>query len=264
MAAGKKRVDPIKQREKRAKIAAGVGCVLFLAVAAYEVPSIMKMMNAKPPPGAHATDAGNRNPDGSIALPNVAATSTSGLSGSGSLANTDVPPAAGGAQLVSFSVFQTKNPFTPQVTTPATGTSTPAAPTTAERPGADVPSTSTTTSTTPTTLTTPTVAPVATAVPPSAGAPASTPTTSTTTAAPPTVSIRVNGSVSHVGTQGTFPTGAPVFRLVGYTSDSADIGIVGGSLATGDVALTLHVGRSVTLQNTTDDKTYKLELIATH
>ena len=259
--AAKKRVDPIKQREKRAKIAAAVGCVLFLAVAAYEVPSIMKMMNAKPPPGANATDAGNRNPDGSIALPNVAATSTSGLSGSGALANTDAPPAADGAQLVSFSVFQTKNPFTPQVTTPSTDTSTPAQPTTADRPGADVPPTTTTTSTT---ATTPTVPPGATAVPPSAGAPASTPTTSTTTAAPPTVAIRVNGVVSHVGTQGTFPTGSPVFRLVGYSSDSADIGIVGGSFATGDVALTLHVGRSVTLQNTTDDKTYKLELIATH
>ena len=30
--AAKKRVDPIKQREKRAKIAAGIGCLLFLVV----------------------------------------------------------------------------------------------------------------------------------------------------------------------------------------------------------------------------------------
>jgi len=32
------------------QIAAAIGGVLFLAVAAYEVPSIMKMMNKKPPP----------------------------------------------------------------------------------------------------------------------------------------------------------------------------------------------------------------------
>jgi hypothetical protein len=253
MAAGKKRVNPAKQREKRAKIAAAVGCVLFLAVAAYEVPSIMKMMNQKPPAAARRATSGSSSPGGSIALPDVAAAST-GLSGDGALANTDVPPPSDGAQLVSFSVFQTKNPFAPQLKSVAAGAG---APTTAERPGADAPSKSTTT-TTPPSLT-----PGATVVPSAGGAAASTPT-ATTAAPPPTVAISVNGKVSRVGAQGTFPTDAPVFRLVAYTSGSADIGIVGGSLASGDVALTLQVGHAVTLQNTTDDKTYNLELISTH
>jgi hypothetical protein len=251
--AAKKRINLAKQREKRAKIAAAVGCVLFLAVAAYEVPSIMKMMHPKPPAAARPAASASSSSGSSIGLPDVAATSTGGSS-DGALANTDVPPAPDGAQLVSFSIFQTKNPFAPQVKAVAAGAS---QQTTAERPGADAPSKETTGTTT-----TPTLTPGATVVPSAGGTAGSTPTT--TTAAPATVAISVNGKVSQVGAQGTFPTGTPVFRLVAYTSDSADIGIVGGSLASGDVALTLHVGHSVTLQNTTDDKTYKLELISTH
>ena len=248
--AGKKRVDPIKQREKRAKIAAGIGCALFIAVGAYEVPSMLSVMNKKPPPGANATDAGNRNPDGSIPLPSVAV--GSGLSDTGQLANTDVPPASDGSQLVVFSVFATKNPFTPQATTVAIATT---GATAANKPGADVPSTTTSTTTTPTsttpTTTTPSVVPTA-------------PTTTTTPASSPTGAISVNGIVAHVGIQGTFPTGAPVFRLVSYTTDSAQVGIVGGSYASGSSTLTLQVHKPVTLQNTTDQTTYKLERITTH
>lgn len=250
--AAKKRINPAKQREKRAKIAAAVGCVLFLAVAAYEVPSVMKMMNQKPPASARAATAGSPSSAGSVPLPDVTAGASAGAAGDGALANTDVPPAPDGSQLVSFSVFQTKNPFAPQVKAAAAGVS---APTTADRPGADVPPKETTTTTT-----APALAPGATVVPSTGGAAAPT-----VTAAPqPTVAISVNGKVSQVGAQGAFPSAAPVFRLVAFTSDSADIGIVGGSLASGDVALTLHVGHAVTLQNTTDDKTYKLELISTH
>jgi hypothetical protein len=268
--AAKKRVDPIKQREKRAKIAAGIGCLLFLVVGAIEVPSMMKMLNQKPPPGANATDAGNRNPDGSIPLPSVA--TSSGLSSNGELANTDVPPAPDGSQLVAFSVFQTKNPFTPQgivpvlppntpgTPAPSGGTST--TPTTSITPTTTTPTTTTPTTTTPTT-TTPTTTTPGSVVPGSAAPPTGTSPT-TTTAAPSTVTISVNGVVSHIGLQGTFPTGSPVFRLVSYTADSAQIGIVGGSYASGGATLTLQLGKSLTLQNTTDQKTYKLELVATH
>jgi hypothetical protein len=250
--ASKRRENPIKKRERRAKIAAAVGGVLFLAVAAYEVPSLMKMMNQKPPSSSHAATA-TPTSGGTVGLPDVGGAS-GGVSVDGALANTDLPPASDGAQLVSFSVFQPKNPFAPQVRPAAAGTS--ATTTTAERPGADAPSKEKTA-----TATTTSLPPGATVVPSTGGAAATTPTS--TIAAPP-VTISVNGQVSQVGAQGTFPTAAPVFRLVAFTSDSADIGIVGGSLASGDVALTLHVGHAVTLQNTTDGKTYKLELLSTH
>jgi hypothetical protein len=79
----------------------------------------------------------------------------------------------------------------------------------------------------------------------------------------PTVAISVDGVVSHVGSGGTFPTGAPVFRLVSWKGNTAAIGIVGGSYASGEVALTLDAGKPVTLQNTTNGKRYTLELLST-
>lgn len=257
--ASKRRENPIKKRERRAKIAAAVGGVLFLAVAAYEVPSLMKMMNQKPPTSSHAATA-TPTSGGAVGLPDVAGASGA-ASVDGALANTDLPPASDGAQLVSFSVFQPKNPFAPQVKPAAAGTSattTTTTTTTTERPGADAPSKEKTATATETAL-----PPGATVVPSTGGAAATTPT-STIAAPQPAVTISVNGQVSQVGAQGTFPIAAPVFRLVAFTRDSADIGIVGGSLASGDVALTLHVGHAVTLQNTTDGKTYKLELLSTH
>jgi len=237
--AKKKRVDPIKQREKRAKIAAAIGGVLFLAVAAYEVPSIMKMMNKKPPPAVASTTTTSTGSAGSIAIPNVAGAATSAPS-SGELANTDVLPAASNdGQLVSFGVFPTKDPFAPQISSaPAADASS----ATTSTPGATT--TPTTTTTTPVTMT-----------------PLTPPATTTPTG--PTVSISINGKISKVGSQGTFPAGAPVFRLASWQHGSVEVGIVGGSYATGSQTLTLKLNQPVTLQNTQSGKQYKLILIST-
>lgn len=253
--AAKKKVDPIKQREKRAKIAAVGGVVLLIAVGAYEIPSMLAVMNKKPPAGAAVSDAGNRNPDGSIPLPNVASSTTSGLASNGELADTDVPPSAQEAQLVSFSVFETKNPFRPQVSDTTITVDAPAS-----SPTSTGATTTSATTTTTGTTTMDTVPATGSAVPPTTPPPT---TTTPSTPVTPTVAVKVNGKVSRVGSQGTFPTGAPVFRLVSWTKDSAQVGIVGGSYASGDATLTLEVGKPVKLQNTTDGKTYELELIST-
>jgi hypothetical protein len=256
MAAKKKRVDPVKQREKRVKIAAIVGVVLLLAVAAYEIPSMLAVMNKKPPPGS------TYDPGPSSVLPNVAGGASAPAATSGQLVNTDLPPSSGTGQLVSFSVFETKNPFRPQVSTAQAPPDSGAAPSTANKGGADLPSSTTPTSTLPTSTT-----PSGTVVPPSGTTPVTTVPTdtsaTTTTAVQPTVAISVNGVVSHVGTDGTFPTGAPVFRLVSWTKNVAQIGIVGGSYATGDATLTLHIGTPMTLENQTDGKRYRIELLST-
>jgi hypothetical protein len=250
MATKKKRIDAAKQREKRTKIAAIVGVVLLVAVGAYEIPSMLKVMNKKPPGNTHYDPGPSLTPGG---LPNVAASggaTAATPAPSGQLVDTDVPPASGAGQLVSFSVFDTKNPFTPQVSnqlTPADSATT--SPTTANKPGADVPPTTTTGA-----------PPVVSAVPSSPGSPSAT---TTTTPAVPTVSLSVNGVVSHVASGGTFPSGAPVFRLASWTKGSAQIAIVGGSYATGTGTMTLHVGEPVTLENQTDGKRYKLELLST-
>jgi hypothetical protein len=73
----------------------------------------------------------------------------------------------------------------------------------------------------------------------------------------------VNGVVSHVAAEDTFPSGSPVFRLVSWTKRSAGIGIVGGSYASGGAVLTIQVGKPVTLENTSDGRQYKLVLLST-
>ena len=268
MAKHRKRVDPVKQREKRAKIAAAVGGVVFLIVCAVEVPSLISMLNqqAPAPVAAATTPAATSSPP---PLANVAAPAgvTPAASGTPGLVNSDVPPApSGGSQLVSFSVFPTKNPFTPQVpagssaagaaaTTTAT-TTTPASTTPAKTTATTTTSTTTTAATTTTPAPTSTTPPVVSAVP-------SAPGTTTTTAAPqPTAAISVNGVVERVAQDGTFPSSGPVFRLVSWSKATAQIGIVGGSYASGDSTLPLQLGVAVTLQNQTDGKRYKLLLLS--
>jgi hypothetical protein len=258
--AKKKRVDPVKQREKRVKIAAIVGSILMVLVGAYEIPSMLKVMNKKPPGNTSYDPGPSLTPGG---LPNVAAGApgaTAAAAPSGQLVDTDVPPASDAGQLVSFSVFETKNPFAPQVSDaqgPSGTGATTTTPTTANKAGADLPPTTTTTAPTTTTAAPPGVSAV-----PSSPAPGAV-TTTTTTAPQPAVSVSVNGVVSHVASGGTFPSGSPVFRLASWTKDTAQIAIVGGSYATGTGTLTLHVGQAVILENQSDGKRYKLELLST-
>ena len=262
--AAKKKVDPIKQREKRAKIAAIGGVVLLLAVAGWQGPKMMKLMNQKPvvpPPSAAA-------PAGTSALPGTGSAPTT-TTAAGELADTDVPPAALDGGLVSFDVFQTKDPFRPQVTSAdvaaadaaASGaTATQSAPDTGSRaassaappPSIEVQSTTTPATTVP-----------STAVPSTAPAPGAPETTTTAKPAAPTVSISVNGTTSHVARGGAFPSSTPVFRLVSWTKGAARIGIVGGSYSTGDPTLELTIDKPVTLQNTSNGQRYKLVLLST-
>jgi hypothetical protein len=265
--AAKKKVDPIKQREKRAKIAAIAGVVLLLGVAALEGPKMMKLMNQKPvvpPPSAAA-------PVGSSALPGTGGAPTT-TTPAGELADTDVPPAAlDGGQLVSFDVFQTKDPFRPQVTSAdvaaadaAAAAADSGATATQSAPATGSDAASSTTATTPSIEVQPTTTTPATAVPSTPSAPSGAETT-TTPAKPsaPTVSISVNGTTSHVARGGAFPSSTPVFRLVSWTKGAARIGIVGGSYSTGDPTLELTLDNPVTLQNTSNGQRYKLVLLST-
>jgi hypothetical protein len=259
--AAKKKVDPIKQREKRAKIAAIAGVVLLLGVAALEGPKMMKLMNQKPvvpPPSAAA-------PSGTSALPGTGAPTTT--TPAGELADTDVPPAAlDGGQLVSFDVFQTKDPFRPQVTSAdvaAADAAAAGATATQSAPAAGSDAASSGTTTTPSIEVQPTTTTPATTVPSAPAVPNGAETTTTAKPTAPTVSISVNGTTSHVSRGGVFPSSTPVFRLVSWTKGSARIGIVGGSYSTGDPTLELTIDKPVTLQNTSNGQRYKLVLLST-
>ena len=110
----KKKLDPIKQREKRAKIAALAGGVLLLGVAAIEVPVGDEAAEQEAGAGGDRAGCATPNPGG-LAFPQVGATATGTTSSSG-LADTDVPPPAlSVGQLVTFNAFEMKNPFKPQV-----------------------------------------------------------------------------------------------------------------------------------------------------
>ena len=268
MATAKQLAAQQKKKQQRQKIFVIVGGVLLVVVFAYEAMTLGLLGGKKAPPTAVDTSASTTvastapNSLTPPALPGTAAPAASTATPSSGLADTDVPPTtAGEGQLVSFGVFQSKNPFAPQVhdstsdasgsasVVPASGGSSGTASsgsTPTGTSGADVPP------------------PGATVTPSTTGTtPTGTSTTTTATVSAEVVNISVNGSVSKVGKDGTFPSGSPVFRLVSFGKGTAEIGIVGGSYQSGGATITLQQGKALTLMNTSDNKRYKLVLLST-
>jgi len=219
-----------KAKAKRQKIIAAVLGVLLLGVLAYEVPSLMKTMNKKPPTSpAAAVPAPVTPPAAAPAGTPVAAAVTA----SGTLTDSDPAPQAGTGQLLSFDRFATKDPFVQQAGAPV------AAPTPAPAP---------------------TAVPTATTPPP----PPPPPTISRRPAGRASASARisVNGAVQNVGVKATFPAADPVFVLASLQKTSAKVGIAGGSLSTGTSTVKLLLGKKVTLMNTADGTRYVLLLVS--
>jgi hypothetical protein len=216
-----------KAKAKRQRIIAAVGGVILLLVLAYEVPSLMKTMNKKPPVSAVPASG---PPAGALITPPttpgtpVAASATS----SSSLTDSDPGPQAASGQLLSFDRFSSKDPFIQQ----ATASKTP--------PAAATP-------------------PPATAPPPPPPPP---PSSSPSAAKLTSAQISVNGAAEKVGLSNTFPAADPVFQLVSLTKKTAKIGIAGGSLSTGDGTVTLTRGKKVTLMNTADGTRYEIVLVS--
>jgi hypothetical protein len=217
-----------KAKAKRQKIIAAVGGVILLAVLAYEVPSIMKTMNKKPPaPVASAVP-----PAGAPLTPPASGVPVAApASGSSPLSDSDPGPQAGSGQLLSFDRFTSKDPFVQQATAPKA----PAAAT----------------------------APPAGAAPPPPPPPPKTPSSKQSAAKRTSAQISVNGQREKVGVGAAFPAADPVFQLISLTKTNAKIGIAGGSLSTGDGVVTLTKGKKVTLMNTADGTRYELVLVST-
>jgi hypothetical protein len=223
-----KKFDP-KAKAKRQKIIAAVLGVLLIGVLAYEVPSLMKSMNKKPPA---ATVAAAPAPGVAPVAGGPVAVAPAAVPVATTLTDSDPPAQAGSGQLLSFDRFSSKDPFVQQVD--ATAGTTPSA---TAKPGKTtapkVPSTTTTT--------------------PSQPVPAPNPSTAR---------ISVNGTSESVELGKTFPSSDPVFRLVALTKTTAKIGIAGGSLSTGEGTTTLTKGKKVTLMNTADGTRYVLVLVS--
>jgi hypothetical protein len=213
-----------KAKAKRQKIIAAVGGVILLAVLAYQVPSVLKIINKKPPAATAAPAPAPVTPVPG-AVPGTPV-STPVLPG-GTLSDSDPAAQAGSGQLLSFDRFSSKDPFAQQAITPDA----PAAPAT------------------------PTDLPPPPAPPPAAATPSSS-------AKRTSAKISVNGEAELVSAGATFPAADPLFRLASVTKTTAKIGISGGSLSTG-TTVTLTKGKKVTLMNTADGTRYELVLIST-
>ena len=230
-----------KAKAKRQKIIAAVLGVLFLGVCAYEVPSLMKSMNKKPPaPTAAAAAPVVGTP---IAGAPVAAAPVTAAAPATTLSDSDPAVLAGSGQLLSFDRFSTKDPFVQQVSGQVCDTD----PTSSDAPtcatGAPPPLAETLKATQP------------------KKQPA-TPTPKQPAPSPTAARISVNGTRELVDLSKTFPSSDPVFRLVALTRTTAKIGIAGGSLSTGNGTTTLTKGKKVTLMNTADGTRYELVLVA--
>ena len=214
-----------RAKAKRTKIIAAVLGVLLLGVLAYEVPSLMKTMNKKPPANTAVATTPAATPPPAGAPPTGTPVSAAAPT-NGTLSDSDPPAQADSGQLLSFDRFQSKDPFAQQAVTPA-------APAVSQKP-------------TPALLPLPPPPP-----PPSVGV-----------TKPTSAKISVNGATEAVSVGSTFPASDPVFHLVSLTKRSAKVAIAGGSLSSGNPTVTLTKGKKVTLMNTADSTRYELVLVS--
>lgn len=220
-----------KAKAKRQKIILAVLGVVFLGVLAWQVPSVLKIMNKKPPVAATTTPVAVVP---GTPVPPVSGTPVSAIPTPGAgLTDSDPAAQAAGGQLVTFDRFSSKDPFQQQARIAAATSAAPADP----KPGAAVSGDSSSSSPKP---------------PPPPPAPA-----------PTSAQISVNGSSETVSKGGTFPQSDPVFVLVSVSRTTAQVAISGGSLDSGGTTLTLRKGKKLTLENTVDSARYVLLLVST-
>jgi hypothetical protein len=229
----KPKLDRVQEKARKQKRLAAILGGFLVLVLVYEVPHTMKLMHktakapvvetsSSTPPAATPTSTGTvATPSPSAAPPAAAPASSS--PGSSLVSAVQVTAAPG--QLTQFERFASKDPFLQSV---QKGTSSGSS-------GSSSAPTGTKTSTT--------------AKPKTPPAP------------PPTTAvISLNGELMSVAVGTAFPASGGVFQLVSLTAKSAKVTIVGGSYADGAPALTLTVGKPVTLQNTADGTRYVLVL----
>ena len=246
-----KKFDP-KAKAKRQKIIAAVGGVILLGVLAFQVPRTLKMLHQSNANAADTTPTATTSSTtatGLIAAPslgggNATASATSNVSSDG-VNDPDVLPAPQSGQLLAFSRFRSKDPFSQQIgLNCAAGGSQQGCPSTSPGTGTTLGGTK------------PPVKPPARTLTP-------TVTPSTGRAARLTSAvISVNGASQTVRVGASFPSSAPTFKLVSLTKSSARIGIAGGSLASGQQTVTLKLNKQLTLMNTADGTRYVLRLLS--
>jgi hypothetical protein len=253
--AAKKQLTPAEVKAaKQKKIAIG-GAVLLVAILAFEVPKMMKMMSSKPPaasatPAATTPSATPAAPTGATPAAATPSAPTGAAGVDGLVVNADLSPTPLEGQLPALTAtFTSKDPFRQQnvAVAPSDSSSTADATAGGKKTGSIVPDEGSTSGANEATTTT---TPGATTPAAPAGKPVS-------------AVISVNGVDSPVGVGNDFPSEAPLFTLKSLTAKTAQIAIAGGSLSSGAGTITLHLNVPLTLMNTADGTRYKLVLVST-
>lgn len=237
--------DTAAAKAKQQKIILIVGGVLLLAVVALQGPKLMKGSGgttAAPPAAAVAADG---TVTGAAPLP--VAVLVTPTKGSALVAGVALPRAVAVKvetnQLASFTLFDAKDPFVPQVGD-ETATST-------DQTGE-------------TATANPTTEPTNPGTSGSTGPTATGSTTSTTTQPVPVTyaTIDFNTKPQQVQVKDKFPAAEPLFVLKSLTKKQAKISVAGGSFD-GGKPVTLKRGKQLTLVNTATGVRYTLKLVYT-
>ena len=241
-----KKIDP-KAKANRQKVIAAVGGVILLGVLAFQVPRTLKMLHQSNATAADTTPAATTSAPttGPIAAPslgggNATASTVSSVSSDG-VNDPDVVPSPQSGQLLAFSRFRSKDPFSQQLNLNCASGDSPGCSGTTAAPssGGTKPG-----------------------VKPGLGSTTQLSKPSTGTVKPFAALISVNGSSEAVRVGASFPASSPTFKLVSLTKTGAKIGIAGGSLASGGQTVTLKLNKQLTLMNTADGKRYVLRLLS--
>ena len=239
--------DLREAKDRRMKKIAIGGCVLLVAVLAFEIPHVLNRgggASSSPPP-ATTTTPGTATPAPATAQPGtVAASGTPTV-----LPNSDEAPSRSKSQLFSFTHFAGKDPFVQQVVDTAA-----ALPDSAGSGQSSSQSSSSSSSSS------------SGSSKSSKSSGKSSPVVDTTAArslaVAGTAKISVNGRVQTVRVGAKFPSANPLFRLVSISNGIVRIGIAHGSYSSGAPAIVLTAGKSLTLVDTADGIRYKLRLLA--
>jgi hypothetical protein len=284
---GRKDTPAQKKARRQKQIAIG-GAVLLVVLGAFEVPKLLK--HGKP---ASAPTASSAAPaDGTASAPGAApaASPATPVSAAVPAVPATLPdesrPTASTGQLVSFSLFKSKDPFRQQLvsktssgsssgsgTTPPPSASPPAsggssAPpvSTSPAPVETSPVETSPVSTAPVETTPTETGPTETTGPPTTSPPTTSPPTTTLPPPPPpkpiSAKIEVNGVAEDVTIGDAFPKAQPLFRLVSIKDGVARVGISGGTLQGSTQTVPLVQGKTLTLMNTADGMRYVLKLVS--
>jgi hypothetical protein len=236
----KKHVDPLKAKQRKQKIIAGVLGVVFVGLMAFQVPRLMKQLHPAPPPQVHHASATATPTTGTptLAAPTLAggnATPTPATGTDSSLASSAAPAVQEG-QLASFSLFASKDPFAQQISDEKSSTGSTSSSSSGSSSGAS-------------------------------GGGSGSGVSGGKAPTPGSAVISVNGTLYSVAVGADFPQASstdpsivPLFHLVSVTAHTAKISIVGGSYANGAPTVTLTENKPLTLMNTADSTRYKLIL----